>query len=130
MAFKLMSPAFDNGRLIPSRHSCSGEDVSPPFEWHDAPKGTQSLALICDDVDAPGGVFHHWAVCDIPATWERLAEALPRAEAAPGGLRQAVNDFRRAGYAGPCPPKGHGIHHYHFRMIALDVKHLDIGNGA
>ncbi len=85
-----------------------------------APADTQSFVLLCDDPDAPAGTWHHWAVYDIPpATTELGLDA-----ASNGGLKQAVNDFRETGYGGPCPPRGHGIHHYHFRLLALSTAHL------
>ncbi|GLS38859.1 UPF0098 protein [Mesorhizobium tianshanense] len=130
MDFTLTSPVFANGTIIPGRHTCTGEDVSPPFEWQGAPEETKSFALLCHDPDAPGGSFHHWAVFGIPADSQRIAEGLPRMEALPDGLRQAVNDFDRIGYAGPCPPRGHGTHHYHFRLLAIGVDHLGLGSQA
>ena len=126
MAFQLTSPAFDTNATIPRRHTCTGEDLSPPFEWDEPPPGTRSFALLCHDPDAPGGSFRHWAVFDIPPDWRRLPEGLRPVAAPAEGLRQAVNDFGRVGYAGPCPPRGHGTHHYHFRLIALDVERLPI----
>ncbi|MHB0950795.1 MAG: YbhB/YbcL family Raf kinase inhibitor-like protein [Allorhizobium sp.] len=128
MDFTLTSPAFNNGAVIPLLYTCSGEDVSPALEWQDAPSGTKSFALTCSDPDAPGGTFYHWAVFDIPGDWRRMAQAIPRQASLPGGLRQAVNDFGRIGYAGPCPPVGHGPHHYYFRLLALDVEHLELGD--
>jgi len=127
MNFKVTSPAFNSGAIIPLRYTCSGEDVSPALEWQDAPSGTKSFALTCSDPDAPGGTFYHWAVFDIPADWRQTAQGIPRQASHPGGLRQALNDFGRVGYAGPCPPVGHGPHHYYFRLLALDVEHLELG---
>jgi hypothetical protein len=130
MAFSLTSSAFRDGDAVPVRYACTGENVSPPFRWADAPQGTKSLALVCHDPDAPSGTFHHWAVFDIPPDMSGLAEALPPMPDLPGGLRQAVNDFGNPGYGGPCPPKGHGIHHYHFRLVALDVASLGLPASA
>jgi Raf kinase inhibitor-like YbhB/YbcL family protein len=130
MTFRLTSPAFDNNAEIPKRHTCSGEELSPPLEWSGAPEGTRSFALVCEDPDAPGGTFHHWAVFDIPADWTQLPEGLAPAETQVSGLRQAMNDFGKSGYGGPCPPKGHGIHHYHFRLLALGVDRLDLTGRA
>ncbi|MFZ2101652.1 MAG: YbhB/YbcL family Raf kinase inhibitor-like protein [Oricola sp.] len=127
MAFSLTSSAFEAGGFVPARYACTGENVSPPFEWRDAPRGTKSLVLFCHDPDAPSGTFHHWAVFDIPPDRTALPEALPPSPNLPGGLRQAVNDFGKPGYGGPCPPKGHGVHHYHFRLAALDVERLGLG---
>lgn len=126
MTFRLTSPAFDDGAAIPRRHGCEGEDLSPPLEWDAPPAGTRSLALLCEDPDAPGGTFRHWAVFDIPADQRLLAEGV-RPVASVDGMRQAINDFGRPGYAGPCPPRGHGIHHYHFRLLALGTDRLAVG---
>ncbi|MEK1891285.1 MAG: YbhB/YbcL family Raf kinase inhibitor-like protein [Phyllobacterium sp.] len=126
MDFKLASSAFENGAVIPRRHTCNGEDASPSFAWHGAPEGAKSFALICHDPDAPGGTFHHWAIFGIPAGWQQLAEKIPRREVLSDGVRQAVNDFGKIGYGGPCPPKGHGTHHYHFQLLALDVDGLSL----
>lgn len=126
MAFRLTSPAFEDGAAIPRRHSCDGEDLSPPLEWEDPPPGTLGFALFCDDPDAPGGTFRHWAIFDIPADRRQSAEGL-RSVAVIDGMRQAVNGFGRLGYGGPCPPHGHGVHHYHFRLLALDLDRLPAG---
>lgn len=126
MTLSLSSPAIRDGEFVPARHACTGEDVSPSFEWSGAPEGTQGFALLCEDPDAPSGVFRHWAVFDIPAGTTGLAGQLPPSLDLPDGMRQAVNDFGKPGYGGPCPPKGHGVHHYHFRLAALDVARLDL----
>jgi Raf kinase inhibitor-like YbhB/YbcL family protein len=126
---ELASPAFVDGGTIPVRHSCEGADLSPPLAWLGAPAGTRSFAVLCDDPDAPAGTWHHWAIFAIPATTTALVEGVPAA-AEVAGMRQAVNDFGRHGYGGPCPPKGHGAHHYHFRLLALDVPTLGLGDDA
>lgn len=118
---QLTSPAFNDGDTIPRRYTCEGEDLSPPLAWSGAPAGTRSFALICADPDAPAGTWHHWAVFDIPADQTALAEGV-----VPQAGHQAVNDFGRLGYGGPCPPRGHGIHHYHFRLLALSVEGLKV----
>lgn len=125
MAMTLESRAFESGTRIPDRYTCMGDDISPPLAWSGAPAETRSFALLCDDPDAPAGTWHHWAVFDIPADRSELQEAFPK-EARSGSIRQAVNDFRRSGYGGPCPPQGHGIHHYRFRLLALDTERLDL----
>jgi Raf kinase inhibitor-like YbhB/YbcL family protein len=125
---RLRSSAFADGAAVPTRFTCQGEDVSPPLEWSDAPPGTQSFALICDDPDAPGGTWHHWAAYDIPAT----AATLPldaSANSASLGFKQAINDFGKPGYGGPCPPPG-SPHHYHFRLLALSLGKLPVPAGA
>jgi Raf kinase inhibitor-like YbhB/YbcL family protein len=108
----LTSSAFANGAEIPTRHTCEGEDVSPPLAWSDVPEAAHSLALVCDDPDAPGGTFTHWLAWGIDAGSQGLGEGeRPPAE--------GENDFGRTGYGGPCPPHGHGPHRYSFRLYAL-----------
>jgi hypothetical protein len=113
--FALESSAFENAQAIPSRHSCDGEDVSPPLRWSNVPEGTRSLALIVDDPDAPGGVFTHWLAWGL----DPIAEGLGEGESAP---REGRNDFGTNGYRGPCPPPGHGRHRYVLRLYALDAE--------
>jgi Raf kinase inhibitor-like YbhB/YbcL family protein len=113
--FALESSAFENAQAIPSRHSCEGEDVSPPLRWSNVPEGTRSLALVVDDPDAPGGVFTHWLAWGLDPAAEELGER----DSAPNEGR---NDFGTSGYRGPCPPPGHGRHRYVFRLYALDAE--------
>jgi Raf kinase inhibitor-like YbhB/YbcL family protein len=125
MTLTLTSSAFSDGERIPKRYTCDGEDLSPPLSWSGAPDGTVSFAVICDDPDAPMGTWHHWAAYDIPAEFTELQEDFPT-EPRIGAVRQAITDFGQTGYGGPCPPEGHGTHHYNFRLLALEVKHLDL----
>ena len=113
--FALESSAFENAQAIPSRHSCEGEDVSPPLRWSNVPEGARSLALVVDDSDAPGGVFTHWIAWGL----DPAAEGLGEGERAP---HEGRNDFGTTGYRGPCPPPGHGSHRYVFRLYALDAE--------
>lgn len=129
MPFRLSSTAFADGAAIPRRFTCEGEDVSPPLAWSGAPAGAESFALVCSDADAPAGTWYHWAVFDIPAAAVSLAESHPK-DATVGGIRQGLNDFKRTGYGGPCPPRGHGIHHYRFVLTALGVASLGLKPGA
>ena len=122
---KLTSSAFREGQRIPRRYTCEGQDHSPPLDWTDVPDDCRSLALFCDDPDAPAGIWHHWAAYDIPTDMSALPEDFPKLEKK-GLVQQAVNDFRRIGYGGPCPPHGHGPHHYRFRIVALSTEHLDL----
>ncbi|CCV05618.1 conserved hypothetical protein [Mesorhizobium metallidurans STM 2683] len=126
MAFALKSPAFTDGESIPPRYSRDGENVSPPLEWKDAPAGAKSFALIIEDPDAPSGTFRHWAIYDIDPQRNILPEGTT-AGAKTESLGHGVNDFGNPHYDGPQPPRGHGLHHYHFRLLALDVEtlHLD-----
>ena len=120
---ELTSDAFQDGQAIPQQYSCDGADQSPPLRWGEPPQGTKSFALVVDDPDAPGGTFRHWGAFDIPA------EALSLSAGQAAGA-QAVNDFGNTGYGGPCPPKGHGVHHYHFKLFALGVDKLGLGADA
>lgn len=127
MAFTLSSPSFENGGRIPARFTCEGDDISPHLRWSGAPEGTESFALLCDDPDAPAGTWHHWAVYDIPPDMTELPENCPKTARVDGAL-QAINDFGRPGYGGPCPPPGHGTHRYYFRLLALDVATLELAD--
>ncbi len=118
---KLTSPAFEEGQPIPQRHTCDGDDVSPPLAWTAAPAGTRSFALICDDPDAPIGNWVHWVIWSIPAASTELPEMVAPTDMLPGGARQGLNDFRRVGYGGPCPPPGRP-HRYFFKLYALDAE--------
>ena len=123
---RLNSTAFADGWAIPRRFTCDGGDVSPPLSWSDAPPDTRSFVLLCDDPDAPASTWHHWAAYDIPPSLTTLAERAA-SNGAKLGFKQAINDFQRPGYGGPCPPSGHGVHHYQFRLLALSVDHLPVG---
>jgi Raf kinase inhibitor-like YbhB/YbcL family protein len=114
----LESAAFEAGATIPKRHTCDGDNTSPPLRWTGAPKGTKSLLLVCVDPDAPGGLFHHWAAYNIPPELTHVDESFGDAARNPA-CPQAINDFRKTGYGGPCPPKGDRPHGYRFRLSAL-----------
>jgi Raf kinase inhibitor-like YbhB/YbcL family protein len=120
---RLESSAFSNGAAMPRRFTCEGEDLSPPLHWSGAPAGTASFVLLCDDPDAPSGTWRHWAAYDIPADRAALPEGAGRRRGE-DGLTQSINDFGRPGYGGPCPPRGHGPHHYRFRLLALSTDRL------
>jgi hypothetical protein len=117
---KLTSTAWMEGRPIPAKYTCSGIDISPQLTWSGAPVGTRSFALICDDPDAPGGTWVHWVIYGLPATAVALPEKVAVVETLPDGSKQGVNDFRRVGYGGPCPPPG-APHRYYFKLYALDT---------
>lgn len=129
MALRVASPAFHNGQRIPERYSKDGGNVSPPLEWHDAPRNTRSFALVVEDPDAPKGTFRHWAVYNVPPAHQGLAEGSGSMQTG-ASLATAVNDFGNRGYDGPQPPHGHGTHHYHFRLLALDVPELTLPEQA
>jgi len=120
-SLKLQSAAFEHDSLIPVRYTCDGEDISPALSWSGVPDGTKSLALICDDPDAPSGVWVHWILYGIPPGTDSIAEAVPKQNEVLGGIMQGTTSFRRVGYGGPCPPKGKP-HRYFFRLYALDAK--------
>ncbi len=126
-AMQLTSTAFSEGEPIPAKYTCDQKDVSPPLKWTGAPAGTKSFALIADDPDAPVGTWVHWVVYDLPATSAELPEDSPKGQYLPGGARQGLNDFRRLGYGGPCPPPGKP-HRYFFKLYALDTV-LDLKPG-
>ena len=127
MTLQISSSAFSEGQMIPRQYTCDGTDISPALSWHGVPEGTRSLALICDDPDAPVGTWVHWVLFNIdPGKTGLPARISPDAEVA-GGARHGTNDFRRLGYGGPCPPGG--THRYFFKLYALDTA-LELEAGA
>jgi hypothetical protein len=121
MALTLVSAAFAPGAAIPKRHTCDGQDLAPPLSWTGVPAGARSLALIVDDPDAPDPkapttTWVHWILYNLPPGTTSLPEGV--AELPPGTL-EGVNDWRRTGYGGPCPPVGR--HRYFHKLYALDV---------
>lgn len=127
---KLTSAAFAEGSAIPRKYTCEGDEVSPPLAWTGAPERARTLAIVCEDPDAPMGTFTHWMVYNLPATVTELREDVPHSEtfkvAGDGEALQGKNDFGHMGYGGPCPPSG--THHYHFELFALDTPlHLEAG---
>ncbi len=118
MTFSLSSPAFEAGGFIPPQYTCDGADVSPPLTWQGVPADAKSLALICDDPDAPVGTWVHWVLYDLPASETGLPENVLPLKELSNGAKQGTNDFGRIGYGGPCPPAG--IHRYFFKLYALD----------
>ena len=123
MPLSISSPAFAHQQEMPKKYTCEGEDVSPPLQWSGAPQGAKSFALIMDDPDAPDPkaprtTWVHWVVCGLPAGIHELEEGAATL-GLPPGARQGVNDWKRAGYGGPCPPIGR--HRYFHKLYALDV---------
>jgi hypothetical protein len=129
MTMWLNSPAFPDAGAVPVRFTCDGENLSPPLEWGGAPAQARSFVILCEDPDAPSGLWRHWAAYDIPADRSRLPDGASL-RAAELGFKQGVNDFRQTGYGGPCPPRGHGEHHYQLRLLALSSDHLPVGGRA
>jgi Raf kinase inhibitor-like YbhB/YbcL family protein len=127
MEIKLTSKAFKEGEFIPKKYTCDGENVSPPLEWSEIPAEAQSIAIICDDPDAPMGTWVHWVIYNIPASVTKLNEKIPSNKILEDGTTQGNNDFRKIGYGGPCPPGG--IHRYYFKIYALE-KRVGLAPGA
>ena len=119
MELKVTSPAFEDGGMIPAQYTADGANVSPPLAWSTAPEGTKSIALICDDPDAPMGTWVHWVLFDLPPGTAGLPENVPADELLESGGRHGVTDFRSYGYGGPAPPSG--THRYFFKIYALDA---------
>jgi len=120
MSLTISSTAFKHEGEIPAQHTCEGKDFSPPLSWSGAPAGTKSLALVVDDPDAPDPkapkmTWVHWVLYDLPADSTGLAEAVKEL---PKGTLEGVNDWKRSGWGGPCPPIGR--HRYFFKLFALD----------
>jgi Raf kinase inhibitor-like YbhB/YbcL family protein len=126
MAFRLFSSAFAEGGWIPELHTCERADISPSLEWMGGPPETRGYALIVDDPDAPGGVWTHWLLYDIPPQTHTLAQGYRTA----GLVLAGANDFGKQGYGGPCPPRGHGAHRYFFKLYALDIQTLGLPAGV
>jgi Raf kinase inhibitor-like YbhB/YbcL family protein len=119
--FELTSSAFDQMASIPKKYTCDGKDVSVPLRWTDPPEGTKAFALVVDDPDAPSGVWVHWVLYDLLADTRQIAEGQPLQPNLADGSKQGVNDFRKTGYGGPCPPRG-PVHRYVFTLYALNSK--------
>jgi len=129
MSMKILASAFKHNGEIPARHTCDDRDTSPELSWSDLPAGTQSLALIVDDPDAPDPAaprmtWVHWVLYNIPPATTGLEQATV-SNTLPHGTREGTNDWGRTGYGGPCPPTGR--HRYFFRLYALDSLLPDLG---
>ena len=117
ISFRISSPAFMDGGRIPKKYTCDGDNVAPPLEWSGAPDGSKSVAIICEDPDAPSGTFTHWVLYDVPVGKHRIGEG--------ASIRSAGrNDFGSTGFGGPCPPRQDAAHHYAFHVYALDTDSL------
>ena len=130
MSLVLKTTAFQDGEPIPVKYTCDGADVSPELTWEGVPEGTRSLALICDDPDAPVGLWVHWVIYNIPPEATGLPEGVDKKSARLTGklegTRQGINSWGKIGYGGPCPPKG-PAHRYFFKLYALDT-HIETDN--
>jgi Raf kinase inhibitor-like YbhB/YbcL family protein len=126
MTIQISSTAFANGAAIPRKFTGDGEDVSPDLRWEDVPEGSVELVLICDDPDAPTTQpWVHWVLYHLPASVSELPEGMPTATRIelPVQAFQGRNSWtsgRTTGYRGPAPPARHGVHHYHFKLYAVD----------
>jgi Raf kinase inhibitor-like YbhB/YbcL family protein len=123
MTFLIKSSAFDHGGAIPTVYTCEGKDISPPLSWSGVPETARSLALIIDDPDAPDPnapemTWIHWILINIPPDAHSLPEGVTP-EDLPQGTIAGLNDWRRVGYGGPCPPTGR--HRYFHKLFALDM---------
>jgi Raf kinase inhibitor-like YbhB/YbcL family protein len=119
MAFELTSTAFTRGGDIPKQYTCDGADRSPPLSWASPPPGTKAFALLCEDPDAPRGLWVHWVLWGIPPATTSLPEGVKPDPTLPDGSRHGKNDFGALGHNGPCPPRG-APHRYVFKLYALD----------
>jgi hypothetical protein len=119
MSIAVTSSAFTEGAWIPKKYTCDAEDISPDLKWSGVPSGAKSVALICDDPDAPVGTWVHWVLFNIPADVRSLPAGIPADATLKNGARHGQNDFRKLGYGGPCPPGG--THRYYFKIYALDT---------
>ena len=119
-AMKITSPAFDDGKPIPKKFTCQGENVSPTLTWSGIPAGTKSLALVTEDPDAPSGIFIHWVLYNMQPGLSGLPEKVQAAPQVAGTGTQGSSGFGRPGYGGPCPPPGKA-HRYYFKLYALDL---------
>ncbi|MBV9865917.1 MAG: YbhB/YbcL family Raf kinase inhibitor-like protein [Abitibacteriaceae bacterium] len=124
---QLSSPAFKSGGLLPRTYTCDGPNISPPLQWADVPESIKSLAIVCQDPDAPQGAWTHWLLMNITPHTTTLKENIPTQDTLPHGAIQGQNDFGKIGYGGACPPSG--THRYIFRIYALNSK-LNIPAGA
>jgi Raf kinase inhibitor-like YbhB/YbcL family protein len=118
MKMQVNSPAFSEGQTIPVKYTCDGDDVSPPIEWSGEPQEAKSVAIICDDPDAPSGTFTHWVLYDVDAHMHKLPEGASNVGKA------GQNSFKQTGFGGPCPPAKDAAHRYVFHVYALDVESL------
>ncbi|UCF34062.1 MAG: YbhB/YbcL family Raf kinase inhibitor-like protein [Phycisphaerales bacterium] len=124
MTFTIQSKAFAPGEAVPRQHTGDGKDVSPALTWSGLPNGTKALALIMDDPDAPTPEpWVHWVIYGMPGELTGLPEGIATTTelSDPKGAFQGKNSWGTVGYRGPAPPKGHGVHHYHFKLYALDA---------
>ena len=123
----ISTKSFENNGFIAKNQAykmCGGDNISPDLSWSDVPNNTKSFAIVCHDPDAPvAGGWYHWVLINIPLSQNKLEKG-----EIPQESHLLQNDFGEFAYGGPCPPIGHGIHHYNFTVYALDVENLDIAD--
>ncbi|SHH45387.1 YbhB/YbcL family Raf kinase inhibitor-like protein [Thermosipho atlanticus] len=119
-----ISTEFDNNDFIPKKYTCDGENINPKIIIQDIPKKAKTLVIICDDSDAPFKTFVHWIIWNIPVkdSYIIVKEGLPKINVLPNNAKQGLNDFGKLGYYGPCPSKHNEIHHYFFKVYAINTK--------
>lgn len=131
--FELSSPAFSNNGVIPDKYSCkSSSQVSIPINWKNAPQGTLSFVLLMEDSDAiavAGKVWTHWLLYNIPSNVNAIDEGKSKEGPWPANTLVGINSFQEINYLGPCPPSGRK-HTYIFRLFALNIADIGVGNGA
>ncbi|KQB34973.1 MULTISPECIES: YbhB/YbcL family Raf kinase inhibitor-like protein [Acidiplasma] len=118
---KISINAFENGKRIPVRFTCDGDDISPEIHVSGIPEGKHYM-IIMNDPDAPVGLFTHWIIYNIPASVNILHEDIDKNSITEDGFYQGKNDFGKTGYGGPCPPKGNGPHRYFFNLYVQDKR--------
>ena len=128
MEFVIQSSAFTEGGPIPKLYTGEGDDISPPLSWSQVPEGTKSIAIICDDPDAPGRTWVHWVLYGLSPGTTELPAGVPADKSVLEGAMQGINDFGKIGYGGPMPPPGKP-HHYLFKVYALEIE-LDLEPGV
>jgi len=117
---EITSDAFGQGARIPDVYTCKGANVSPTLSFGPFPSGTQSVVVICDDPDAPSGLFTHWILYNVPKDAKHIQRGVPKKPVLIDGSRHGTNSYGRMEYSGPCAPPGKP-HHYHFDVYALDI---------
>ncbi len=123
-AFSMKSTSFSDHQEMPVLYTCDGKDLSPQLAWSSAPSKTKSYVLIFEDPDAPGGIWYHWVVYNIPSS----VKEVPAGAGVAAGAMLGENSWGRIQYNGPCPPRS-STHHYQFTVYALDSS-LDLPDGA
>jgi Raf kinase inhibitor-like YbhB/YbcL family protein len=115
----LSTDALDDHGFLDPRYTCDFDNSSPELRWEGTSENAVSFAVVAEDPDAPGGIFTHWLIYNIPAALRHLPAGIPPQDTLPNGIKQGLNSFGKLGYAGPCPPVGDREHRYVFRLYVL-----------